>query len=142
MRPIYKLLTVWACITISMTQLQAQTSSSTTTNINATIQQQDKSIDPRVYFQSKLSAFDIHTSRNSKNGAESVYKDLKTMMEDFMKDTELKMMSANGDIQTKLQEKLKKQQSIYTSISGLSSDLIINQEAIKQKLNEFSQTLY
>lgn len=142
MRPIYKLLTVWACITISMTQLQAQTSSSTTTNINATIQQQDKSIDPRVYFQSKLSAFDIHTSRNSKNGAESVYKDLKTMMEDFMKDTELKMMSTNGDIQTKLQEKLKKQQSIYTSISGLSSDLIINQEAIKQKLNEFSQTLY
>lgn len=142
MRPIYKLLTVWACITISMTQVQAQTSSSTTTNINATILQQDKGIDPKVYFQSKLSEFDVHTSRNSKNGAESIYKDLKTIMEDFMKDTELKMVNADGNSKTKLQEKLKKQQGIYTSITGLSSDLIINQEAIKQKLDEFLHTLY
>lgn len=141
MKPISILLFVLASI-FGNTTAEAQTSSTVTANIKTNIQQKSNGIDPKVYYQTKLSEFDVHTSRNSKSGAESVFKDLRSMMEEFMKDTELKMVNAEGSAKVSLQDKLKKQQNIYAEITDLSSELITNKDTIKQKLDEFLHTLY
>lgn len=139
MKPIFILL--FTICTFCAANTYAQKSSSVTTPVRVSFNQPED-VEPRVYFQSKINDFDVYTSRNSKNGAENAFKDLKQMMEDFMKDTELRIANTNGSDQAALQQKLSTQQNIFAVITGLSSELMSNHEAIKQKLQEFLQTLY
>lgn len=139
MKPISILLST--ICTLCAVSSYAQTSSSVTTPVSVNIAPTQE-IQPKVYFQSKMSEFDVYTSRNTKSMAESAYKDLKQMMEDFLKDTELKIANTNGADEATLQQKLTKQQNAFAAITALSSDLMANHEAIKQQLQEFLQTLY
>ncbi len=139
MKPISILLST-ICMLFAISS-HAQTSSSVTTPVRVNITQSQE-IQPQAYFQSKISEFDVYTSRNTQSGAQSAYKDLKQMMEDFLKDTELKIANTNGTGEATLQQKLTKQQNAFAAITSLSSDLMANHEAIKQQLQEFLQTLY
>lgn len=140
MKPILILLPILACLLCTQ-NVHAQTSSSVTTQVRTNIEHSNN-IDQKVYFQSKMSEFDAYTARNTKNLAESAYNDLKQMMEDYMKDSELKIANTTGADKPALEEKLRKQQSAFATITGLESNLIANKEAIKQQLQEFLQTLY
>ncbi len=111
--------------------------------LNVSAQNGQGNLDPRVALNSKTQEYSAHASRNSLPAVSATYKDIKVLLEDFLKEMQTKIKNTPEPQKSILKQKLKQQQDLYANINSLyNANPLQNAGQIDADLQSFMRTLY
>lgn len=98
--------------------------------------------DPRVIFQSKVRQLTSYLNEGNESAAKVVFKDVSSIMNDFMRLNESALDTATGANKRKLKDRVDRQRQLIGQFNSFQPNIIRNRESIDTWTQQFINTLY